>query len=175
MGTIIKSLMGFLPQADILYVIAFAGLGAFAVYERAHLINEGESKVEAADKAARDDERAKIQVEQTALNQRANTAEAKANATQASFDDYMRTHSPVTVGVHFCASNDSGHGLPGDSTTNAGNAVPGAGPNPVPEVSERSLDGAVDTILRASGRLATLYQQYQQQPEIKATTDAGRK
>lgn len=41
----IKLLMGFLPQADIIYVALFVALGAFALYERHHLIAEGEQKV----------------------------------------------------------------------------------------------------------------------------------
>lgn len=152
---------------------AIIGLAGFVTYGYFHLINKGKAEVEAADKAARDDERAKIKVEQAALNHRADEAEAKANATQASFDDYMRNHTVASIGVHFCA-NSSGSGSAGNGEANGGNEVPGTGPAVVPAVSERSLDGAIDTILRASGRLATLYQQYQQQPEIGGTADAGR-
>lgn len=155
-------------------IAAFLALSGLATYVYVHLIREGEAKVEAADKAARDDERTKIKVEQAALNQRANEAEAKANATQASFDDYMRNHTVASIGVHFCAANSGGSRPAGDSSPNGGNEVPGAGPAVVSPVPERSVDGAIDTILRASGRLATLYQQYQQQPEVKGNVDAGR-
>lgn len=158
-----------------LYAIgaAFLALCGFATYEYFHLIHEGEQKVEEADKSARDDERAKIKTEQAQLQQKANLAEAKANAIQASFDDYMRNHPVATLGLH-CTASYSGPGLPGNTGQNIGHEVPGAGSDVVPKVSERSVDGAVNTILRAAGKLATLYGEYQQQPEIEATTDARR-
>lgn len=147
-------------------VAGLIALSGWLTYERFHLIHEGEARIEATDKAARADERAKVKLEQVDLQHRASLAEAKANATQASFDDYMRNSS---VGFRVCyAPGDSGRGLSGDAGPNEGNAVPGAGSEVVYAVPA----GAANTVLRAAGRLAILYGQYQQQPEIKASTDA---
>ena len=49
MSTIFKALMNFLPQADLLYVIAFVALGGALAYEVHHLKSEGAAAQVVAD------------------------------------------------------------------------------------------------------------------------------
>lgn len=86
MGTIIKSLMGFLPQADILYVLAFVALGGWAAYEVHHLESIGAAKQVAADKKLADE----VKAHNTDLQ---NAATTLAAAIEAQYEKDLNTLS----------------------------------------------------------------------------------
>lgn len=159
--------MSFLPNIDWLYVLIFVGLGGGLAYEHYHLIHEGESKIEAQDKAAKIVLDQQVAGRTAALQQAADQAAKDRDATQNELDAYRAAH-PVTS-VLVCHENHSSPGLPQASGSHGGAANSSSGSAPVPEVLGRSSDQSVDvgpeldTILRAAGELGTLYREDQEQ------------
>lgn len=140
------------------------GFAAFTHHERAI----GEQRVVAADAAAVAREHARAVKDQAAIQAKADAAERDRVTTQKALDDYMSAHP---IGSVFVCSNPRRSGpirLPEAPAAHAGDAVSGAGPNPVPTVSTGiDIGPDLSTLVRAAGTVATLYRQYQQQPEVK--------
>lgn len=139
-----------------------------AMYE-VHVQREiGRNEVVAADAAARADERAKIAKEQVAVQAKADAAEVAREASDQKFNAYMSAHPVGSIIVCHQPSNQPG-GLRPASSPNGADAGAGSGPPVVPTVSAGGVDIGPRTgvIVRAAGKMAELYRQYQQQPEVK--------
>ena len=144
-------------------LIAVLSWGLWAVHHERQI---GQQQVIAADAKARKEEQVKVQAETVSLQAAANQAAGDRDAVQKSFDAYMAAHPVGAVIVRGPAACNQSTGLPGAAATHGGNASAGTGPAAVPQVSTggRDIGPALDTILRASGALAGLYQQFQAQP-----------
>jgi hypothetical protein len=147
-----------------LAVLMAVGFAVFVHHERV----VGEQKVIAADAAAVAREHAKSILEQQAIQAKADAAEKVRDATQKTLDDYMSAHPVGSVFVCNKPHDSGPTGLPEVSSSNPGDAVSGAGPDPVSAVpSGVDIGPDLSTLVRAAGTVATLYRQYQQQPEVK--------
>jgi hypothetical protein len=144
-----KTLMNFLPQADLLYVAMFAGLGAFCVYERIHLIDKGKAEVQAQVKATTAKAEAQRQKDLAALaasdQLKLTTIE---NSYAKAFADSTAANSALADRLRqFESARGSGTAMPGDPAT-AGEPVDPAG------VTGR-VDEALAGVTVAAGHDAT--------------------
>ena len=130
---------------DYFYAAIIAAIGAFAVYERVHLIHEGEAKTLAALAAST----AKL----TAANTAALAALAKADADKldALESSYAKALATSTASASELAqrlrdyetASRRGTALPGDPATSAGPDAPAA--------KSGSIDDAVSAVISAAG------------------------
>ena len=130
---------------DYFYAAIIAAIGAFAVYERVHLIHEGEAKTLAALAAST----AKL----TAANTAALAALAKADADKldALESSYAKALATSTASASELAqrlrdyqtASRRGTAVPGDPATSAGPDAPASG--------TASVDDALASVIEAAG------------------------
>jgi hypothetical protein len=145
--------------------VALTLIGAYFVH---HERVVGEQKIISADAAAVAREHAQELKYQAALQAASDKAESYRESMQKGLNDYMAAH-PVGPVLMCNQSRGSGSaGLPEATPAHSGDAVSGTGPATVPEVPAGiDIGPDLSTIVRAAGTMATLYRQYQQQPEVK--------
>lgn len=165
-GTLIKTWMA--PYETYLWAALAVALTLGGAYFVHHERVIGEQKVVAADAAAVAREHAQAVKDQAVIQAMADQAEKNRVATQKSLDDYMSAHPVGAVFVCNQPRSSGSAGLPQVAPAHPSDAVSGAGPATVPAVST-GVDIGPDlaTVVRAAGTVATLYRQYQQQPEVK--------
>ena len=139
-----KTLMNFLPQADLLYVALFAALGGWALYERYHLIHEGKAEVIAQVKATTE--------KLTAENNAKLAAQAAADAItlkniEASYASSIAVSDAFTASL---VQRLRDNARSGSSAVPGNTAAPG-GPDAAPAVAD-SVTEAVAGVAEAAGR-----------------------
>lgn len=147
---------------DIGGAIAFLILVLVIVH---HLETVGENRIKAQDAQALQAAQAKMLEQESQMKAQADKAEATRDATQKQLDDF-RAANPVGH-VFVCSKAGAPTGVPKATSPQLGNADPGSGPAPVPEVPAGSVDigTPLDTIVYAAGVLGSLYREYQGYPD----------
>lgn len=133
MSAVFKLLMNFLPQADIVYVVLFIGLGGALAYEVHHLKSEGAAAQVAAD--------TKLAAEVTAHNADLQTAAAtKTAAIEAQYESDLQTiptPAPHVVCIRVAP--------PGNSVPKTAGGPSGSGQGAQPGVSG-AANGAAGSV-----------------------------
>lgn len=156
---------------DYLYAAAIAlGIGLF-IWWSAHERGVQAEKDRMASIKAVAQHQIQVDHEQTALNNQAAAAKADREKLESDYAEYRRTHPLPPVWVH----HDGGSGQdprqvatarPGDLATSAGpdsgGSVCAGSPGPATDISPE-----LDTVVQSFGRLASLYRELQEQPQVK--------
>lgn len=144
-------------------LVLIAVLGGAFVYTK-HERDVGETKIEAADKAADAKIAAQVASQTAELKAKSDMAEKGAQDAEQKLQDYMASMSSAPVRV--CHENNSGPGLskaPAPISTASGTS-PGSGTLPaVPaRVIGPDISAELDTIVRAAAELAISDREFQQ-------------
>jgi hypothetical protein len=154
------ALLALIPTKDMVYGALIVMLAAFGIYERHHLIAEGQQHELAALKASSD----RLE-KQTA----AQTAELKAKATMAeqAYDkEALASINQPAVVVRMCSNANSGTVVPSSSAAQPGAAPAGAPaghvqPVPAGDSGGRDIGGMLSLLAGRADQVSAALREYQ--------------